>query len=634
MDSSKELQRLEKLLSFQRPDGSFCGRNFGASTDICEFLLLKVYLNKGIDQEDMRLVQGLRGFQRSDGAIALHYGVSQGTEDASYMALLTLEELEKRTCLSGQDLACLEKLRAFVEELGTLGFGPYQTKNIVRLWLCLFGRISFSSFPPIMRELFALLNPSREAALVSPWMEYASWIMAHAIREAKLRLPFMISDPMRCGYELIETLLHQLLRPVLNRLDGRARRKIHEFLCLRQGPAGSYFGVSLISIYAALALSHYPGEERRIDRILSFLKSIQGPALCKPSQDGSIEGPDEPSDDSNYSPGESTDGWIQDPFEGPVWDSAHVLLSFSPGQIQKAESQVQLCVEYLLSRQLSNGGWGYQGSGDEMADFDDTAQVIRALQYVLSFSQAGGLREQLVHSLQRGKDYLAGNQSPNGGFAAWRPLAGWHDGSALIVPEWGFFRHAFATDFQCVDVTANVCMVLPRERQEKGIRYLQGAQAPDGSFWGRWGVNRLYASSKVLSLLASLKTEKSFMLDRTLRYLLAQQNRDGGFSEDNSSYFRACPSETGERLGIEASRSSVLQTCWVLEGLLLHRSKLRGDALERAFSFLSEYEFDSLKPEYLGVSMPPLNYAPQLHSFLQWNKVMNLNSLHGRVHVE
>jgi|GEM_PF-1395165 len=625
MDSSKELQRLEKLLSFQRTDGSFCGRNFGASTDICEFLLLKIYLNKGIDQEDMRLVKGLRGFQRSDGGITLHYGISQGIEDASYMALLTLEELEKRACLSGQDLICLEKLRAFVEELGTLGFGPYQTKNIVRLWLCLFSRISFSSFPPIMRELFALLNPSREAALVSPWMEYASWIMAHAIREAKLQSPLSTYDPMRCSYELIETALHKVLRPVLNRMDARAKEKVHEFLCLRQGPSGSYFGVSLISIYAALALSHYPGEEGRIDRVFQFLKSIQGPAPCEPAQDESIQGPGKTSDDSIQGHGEPSVGWIQDPFEGPVWDSAHVLLSFSPGQTQKAESEVQHCVEYLLSRQLSNGGWGYQGSGDEMADFDDTAQVIRAFQYVLNFNWKVGLSEQLVRSIQNGRDFLARNQSPNGGFAAWRPMAGWHDGSSLNVPEWGFFRHAFATDFQCVDVTANVCMVLPEESQERGIRYLQGAQDPDGSFWGRWGVNRLYASSKVLTLLASLKTEKSFMLNRALSYLLAQQNSDGGFSEDNSSYFCDRTSGTGEKFGRKDSKSSVLQSCWVLEGLLLHRSKLQELVLERAFSFLSEFEFDSLKPEYLGVSMPPLNYAPELHSFLQWNKVMNMS---------
>src|SRR5262249_37541228 len=94
-----------------------------------------------------------------------------------------------------------------------------------------------------------------------------------------------------------------------------------------------------------------------------------------------------------------------------------------------------------------------------------------------------------------------------------------------------------------------------------GLRYLYAQQEPEGSWFGRWGVNHVYGVGAVLPALAAIgEPMDGLAVRRAVRWLVERQNRDGGFGE-------GCEADVGPRARGRGP-STPSQTAWALLALV------------------------------------------------------------------
>ena len=93
------------------------------------------------------------------------------------------------------------------------------------------------------------------------------------------------------------------------------------------------------------------------------------------------------------------------------------------------------------------------------------------------------------------------------------------------------------------------------------LNFLKKNQEPDGTWYGRWGVNYIYGTFLVLIGLKAIGEDMNQgYIQRAVNWLKIHQNKDGGWGESCKSY------EDKNFIGVGASTAS--QTAWALLGLL------------------------------------------------------------------
>jgi squalene-hopene/tetraprenyl-beta-curcumene cyclase len=117
-------------------------------------------------------------------------------------------------------------------------------------------------------------------------------------------------------------------------------------------------------------------------------------------------------------------------------------------------------------------------------------------------------------------------------------------------------------------------------RVEKAIRFIYSEQEPDGSWFGRWGVNYLYGTFLVLRGLEAIGVwNHEPQIQQAAEWIRMVQNADGGWGESCGSY----DDPTTRGVGL----STPSQTAWAILGLL-SAGDTRSDSVAKGVRWLIE----------------------------------------------
>ncbi len=302
------------------------------------------------------------------------------------------------------------------------------------------------------------------------------------------------------------------------------------------------------------------------------------------------------------------------PCVSPVWDTALVAHALLETKDAKAEAAAVRGLEWLSPLQVLDvkgdwadekpdvrpGGWAFQYRNDHYPDLDDTAVVVMAMDRAAK----AGLSPQYKNEIARGAEWVDGLQSRNGGWGAFDA-----DNSYFYLNNIPFADHGALLDPPTEDVSGRCVGMIAqlggdKTRLDAGVAYLRKTQMPDGSWFGRWGVNYVYGT---WSALAGLNAAGLAPEDQTMRraadWLAAIQNKDGGWGEN-------CDSYKLDYKGYEPAPSTASQTAWALLGLMA-AGQVDHPAMARGVAYLKRtQEADGLwsQPHYTGGGFPRVFY--------------------------
>ena len=197
----------------------------------------------------------------------------------------------------------------------------------------------------------------------------------------------------------------------------------------------------------------------------------------------------------------------------------------------------------VKNKDAEPGGWVFEFRNDFYPDVDDTAFVLMALQRV-KFPAP----KRMEAAVRRGIQWLLSMQNRDGGWGAFD-----RDNNKAFLCNIPFADHNAMIDPSTADVTARVLECLgrygwPAEHPavQRGLKFLLQDQCEDGSWFGRWGVNYVYGTSGVLRALETVSLAAKDYCQRAVRWLRSVQKADGSFGESLNSYNDAASKGRGD----------------------------------------------------------------------------------------
>jgi squalene-hopene/tetraprenyl-beta-curcumene cyclase len=568
-----------------------------------EYVLMTHFLGQRDDAIWQAVAKDIRSYQRSDGSWAMYAGApgDLSTTIECYFALR----------LTGDAGPHLERAKQFIRERG----GIARARVFTRIWLALCGEWRWEDLPAMPPEL--ILLPDRAPISI---YRFSSWARAtvvpllvlmtlRPVRPSPVSLADLrgVSAPPRkptaidrvfLGLDAVLRRYHRLpWHPGRDRAIAKAERWILD----HQEADGSWGGIQPPWVYSLMAL-HALGH------------GADSPALRR-----GLSG--------------MHDRWMIRFPDGrkrvqaclsPVWDTALALVALLESGMPAADVAVANAAPWLRREEVrapgdwcvwvqgvQPSGWAFEFENDLYPDIDDSAVVLFAL------DRAGALD---AETRTRALAWIFAMQSRSGGWAAFDK-----DNTSRIPALIPFADFGEMVDPPSADVTAHVVEMLGAlgiERShpaiQRALAYLYAEQEPEGSWFGRWGVNHIYGTGAVLPALAAIgEPMDSLAVRRAVQWLLVRQNADGGFGEGCESYV--------DRAARGRGSSTPSQTAWALLALVA-ANRADSPTARRAAEYLTRTQKDDGswdETAYTGCGFPGYGVGEQRGARIRQGREMS-----------
>src|SRR5580704_13324548 len=565
------------LFSSQHDQGYWCGELEADTTLESDYILLHTLLGTGDPERFQRAANWIVRHQNEDGGWSI-YAAGPSNVSASVKAYFGLK-------LAGYtvDHPVLERARKKILELG----GVTEVNTFTKIYLCFFGQYDYDAVPAIPPEIVLFPN----------WFwfniyEISSWSRAILVPLSicYAKKPFKkISDEMG-----VEELF----------VGGRDKSRMHLhwskkllswrnfFLCLDR--MTHWFERVHIRPLRSIALKS--AEKWMLERyemsdgLGGIYPSIMNSTIAMRCLGYSVDDPQviRALDEFEKLGIEEKDTFRMQPCMSPVWDTAYAMFALGEAGVPASDSRMVKCADWILQKQVRNpgdwqfknktgkpGGWYFECNNEIYPDVDETAMVCLALSRV-EHPKGRYQRE----SVQRAIDWVLSRQCKNGGWASFDK-----DNDRMVFQYIPFADHNAMLDPATVDITGRVLEMLASYGYNKqhpvvkrALQFIRASQEPDGSWFGRWGVNYIYGTMQVLRGLQAMDVDDHEpYVQSAAEWLRMMQNPDGGWGETCGSY------DDPNTKGVGPSTPS--QTAWAIMGLLA-ANDTRNDSLQHGIAYL------------------------------------------------
>ena len=624
------------LLGQQHDDGFWCGELEADVMLEADYIFMHTLLGTGDAGKMQRAVNEILRHQNEDGGWSLYPGgasnINYGVK--AYMALKLMGW--------SKDHPVLTRAREWVLAHG----GVVECNTFTKIYLCSLGQYDYDAVPAIPPEIVlfpnwfyfniyeisswsrGILVPLSIIYAKKPFKKLApeqgiEELFVGGRANADLRLHWDKRRPAswRNFFLACDRLFHLAERVHIRPLRKAALRKAEAWMLERfekSDGLGAIYPAMLNSIVALRVLG----------------RSADDPQMIRAMDEFEKLGIDCPEGEPNY----PTPTFRMQPCFPPVWDTAQAVFALGEAGVPKDDPRMLKAADWLLSKEVRHkgdwaekvrnvepGGWYFEFNNEFYPDVDDTGQVLLALNCVRN------PRERYQHEVcQRALTWIWAMQCRNGGWAAFDK-----DNTKSIFQAIPFADHNAMLDPPTVDITGRMLEMLAlygftREdvRVERAVQFILSEQEPDGSWFGRWGVNYLYGTFLVLRGLEAIGFwNHEPAVQQAAEWIRMVQNSDGGWGESCLTY------DDPSQRGIGASTPS--QTAWAVLGLLA-AGDTRSDSVAKGVRWLIERQhedgsWDELMPGrngesfYTGTGFPRVFYLGY-HLYKQYFPLLALTT--------
>jgi len=549
----------EALISLQDKDGFWVFELEADCTIPAEYIMMMHYL----DDIDVELQKKLAVYLRSHQSEQGHYPLFTGGEGDISCSIKVYYALK----MAGDsiDAPHMEKLRNYVLSQG----GAAKGNVFTRIALATFEQLPWRGVPYIPVEIMLLpkwfpfhldkVSYWSRTVMVPLFILCTLKATAKNPNKVSIRELFLIDPDKEKHYFPERTLLNKVFlgldklgrvtRPLIpNKMHQLAIDKAVAWFTERLNGEDGLGGIfpAMVNAYEAMLLLGYPKDH---EHVVTARKAIDKLLVIN-----------------------ENDAYCQ-PCLSPVWDTGLAALAIQEADKQGNKESLTRAYDWLKSKQLSDepgdwridrpnsegGGWAFQFENPHYPDVDDTA--------VVAFAMADSNLPDLDESIHRATRWIVDMQSKNGGYGAFDI-----DNTYYYLDEIPFADHGALLDPPTSDVSARCAMLMAKVAQdhdeylpalERTIEYIRAEQEEDGSWFGRWGTNYVYGTWSVLLGLEQTDVPKTDPLyTKAVAYLKKVQREDGGWGEDNKSYYDI------EKYSGQYHYSTSFQTAWAVLGLM------------------------------------------------------------------
>ncbi len=597
------------LFSRQHKDGYWCGELEADTTLESDYIIIHTLLGTGNRGRMERAVPEIIRHQNQDGGWPIYAG-GPSNISASVKAYFALKLMGYKL-----DHPVLERAYIRIIAMG----GATECNTFTKIYLCFLGQYDWDAVPAIPPEIVLFPNwfwfniyeisSWSRAILVPLSIAYAKKPFKKIPAEMGIDELFIDGrhgkhlhlkwDPKKISWRNFFLMLNQLIhfcerfniRPLRYLAIKRAEKWMLERFEKSDGLGAIYPGI-LNSIIAMRCLG-YSTDDPQVIRALDEFEKL---------------GIDEPG-----VPGHSEPTFRMAPCYSPVWDTAYAMFALGESGVTNDDPRLLKAADWILSKEVRcrgdwavkvrnvlPGGWYFEFNNEFYPDVDDSAMVL------LGLNKVNNPRERYQHEVsQRAIDWILAMQCRNGGWASFDK-----DNTRMVFQQVPFADHNAMLDPPSVDITGRVLEMLAAHGYtkddppvKKAIQFILSEQEPDGSWFGRWGVNYIYGTMLVLRGLQAVGVDHHEpYVQQAAEWLRMVQNSDGGCGETCGSY------DDPATRGIGPSTPS--QTAWLVMGLLA-AGDTRSESVQRGILYLLETQRPDgswNEDQYTGTGFPRVFY--------------------------